>query len=113
MELQVCNSATVTEPDSIQVTATVTDASCATCCDGDIQLIVTGGTPPYLVVFSSPSPYCPGNYNYCVLDYNNCSYCDSAEVSFYYFLSMKIIIQHLLCYIPTQQQEALLLCLLQ
>jgi hypothetical protein len=78
----VCNSATVTEPAPIQVTETITDASCATCCDGDIQLIVTGATPPYLVVFSSPSPYCPGNYNYCVLDYNNCSYCDSAEVSF-------------------------------
>ncbi|MFL3662785.1 MAG: T9SS type A sorting domain-containing protein [Flavobacteriales bacterium] len=78
---------TVPQPAPIQVSEIVTDASCASCCDGDIQLTVTGGTPPYLVVFSSPSPYCPGSYNYCVLDNNNCSFCDSATVSFTTFIN--------------------------
>ncbi len=83
----VCDSAIAPQPAPIQVSEIVTDASCASCCDGDIQLTVTGGTPPYLVVFSSPSPYCTGSYNYCVLDNNNCSFCDSATVSFTTFIN--------------------------
>ena len=76
---------TVPQPDSLLVFESVTDASCAGCCDGNIVLTPTGGSPPYTYVFTPSNPpgtFCPGNYSYCVIDTNGCSTCDTAEVSF-------------------------------
>ncbi len=82
-----CNTVIVNGPPPIQVFASITNASCPTCCDGDILLNPSGGSAPFVINYTSgptPSPnaYCSGTYNYCVTDANGCSYCDSATVSF-------------------------------
>ncbi|MFZ5553290.1 MAG: T9SS type A sorting domain-containing protein [Bacteroidota bacterium] len=87
----VCTTFVLTAPDPLIVTDTVTNASCATCCDGNIQLTVTGGTIPYTIDYTpAPNPFpgnfCPGNYNYCITDGNGCTVCDSATVTFTAFL---------------------------
>lgn len=81
----VCQSVTVAEPAEIQVFENVTDASCPSCCDGDIQLFPTGGVAPYWYQFTpsgSSINLCPGIYNWCVTDGNGCSTCDTVVVSF-------------------------------
>ena len=81
----VCQSATVLEPAEIQVFENVTDASCPSCCDGEIVLFPSGGSAPYLYQFTpsgSSNNLCPGTYNWCVTDGNGCSTCDTVVVSF-------------------------------
>lgn len=87
---------TVTQPDSLLVFASVTDASCAGCCDGSIVLTPTGGTPPYNYTLSDSlgfpifPPYtnlCPSTYNWCVSDMNGCITCDTVVVSFATFIN--------------------------
>ena len=81
----VCQSATVLEPAEIQVFENVTDASCPSCCDGEIVLFPSGGSPPYWYQFTpsgSSNNLCPDTYNWCVTDVNGCSTCDTVVVSF-------------------------------
>ena len=81
----VCDTATVLEPAEIQVIENVTNASCPSCCDGEIVLFPSGGTPSYNYVFTpsgSPINLCPGTYSYCVTDMNGCTTCDTVVVSF-------------------------------
>lgn len=81
----VCQSATVLELAEIQVTENVTDASCPSCCDGEIVLFPSGGSPPYWYQFTpsgSSNNLCPDTYNWCVTDVNGCSTCDTVVVSF-------------------------------
>lgn len=86
-----CDTATVLEPAKIQVSENITDASCSTCCDGEIDLFATGGTPLYTYTLSDSSgfsfffPYsnlCPSTYNWCVSDANGCITCDTLVLSF-------------------------------
>lgn len=80
-----CDTATVLAPTEIQVTENVTDASCPTCCDGEIELLPIGGVGAYNYVFTpggSSINLCPDTYNYCVIDMNGCSTCDTVVVSF-------------------------------
>lgn len=65
----------------------ITDASCSTCCDGDIQINPSGGTAPYTFTYSPgptpvPNNFCSDEYYFCVTDANGCETCDSATVSF-------------------------------
>lgn len=39
---------TITEPDPIQISGIVRNTSCGGCSDGQVDLIVQGGTPPYV-----------------------------------------------------------------
>lgn len=79
--------AVVNEPPLIQITEVISDVSCSTCCDGNFQLNLIGGTAPYSISYSggySPpqGDLCQGIYNYCVTDESGCSTCDSVLVSF-------------------------------
>lgn len=84
---EVCRTVEIEEPDdSLQTLATASDASCPTCCDGNVELSPSGGTAPYSISFTlghipPVDNYCPGMYHYCVTDSLGCSFCDSIMVS--------------------------------
>ena len=81
----ICAIETITEPTPLVVTDTVINATCPTCNDGEIQLNVIGGTQPYLYSWSptgNGTNLPIGTYDYCVTDFNGCTTCDSATVSF-------------------------------
>lgn len=77
-----CNdtaTATVLEPDSITLTAVVTDVSCPGASDGAIDITVMGGTPPYTYLWSPGgqttedlSNIPSGSYSVVVTDANGC-----------------------------------------
>ena len=77
----VCHTITVTESSPILVTESITQASCASCCDGISQLQISGGSPPYSTVYTN-TPSCPGVYSYTVTDNNACMYVDSILISY-------------------------------
>lgn len=74
----------VTTPPPMQVTEQVTYPGCSTCCDGNVNLNINGGTPVYTYSWTPTYPgagnFCPGTYNYCVTDANGCSVCDTVVV---------------------------------
>jgi len=75
----------VTEPDSLIVTLTSTDATCQGCNDGTLSTTVTGGTPPYNYFFTplgtDTNQVSAGTYYLCVTDAHACLSCDSTIVS--------------------------------
>lgn len=77
-----CSTAIVNEPTPIQVNELVTQASCVSCCDGNVQIQVSGGTPAYAINYSPATPSCPGTYSYNVTDAKGCTYYDSVLVSY-------------------------------
>jgi type IX secretion system substrate protein/SprB-like repeat protein/galactose oxidase-like protein len=76
------------QPSQILLAITHSDASCSTCADGSASVGVGGGTPPFSYSWSNggsqvfQTNLLPGIYAVCVTDSNNCSQCDSVEVSF-------------------------------
>lgn len=70
-------STTITEPDSISITASITNASCGTP-DGAIELILSGGTSPYTFLWSNGAStqnitnVAAGEYVVTVTDDNEC-----------------------------------------
>lgn len=80
-------SYTVSAPNPLQLSATVTDASCLSMLDGAIDLTVTGGTVPYGYVWSSghlaqdPAGLSANTYTVIVTDANLCTASISAQVN--------------------------------
>lgn len=76
----------LTQPDSLQVAFAVTKASCMTCEDGEIQLVVAGGEPPYQFMWSNGAQskniggLAPGTYTLSVTDANDCLTIYTTEV---------------------------------
>lgn len=79
---------TLVNPQAVDFDLQVTDASCATCADGEILPINLQGTSPYAYQWAhgptNPNlvGLMPGWYTLTITDDNNCSHTDSAEVSF-------------------------------
>lgn len=75
-------TATVTNPQPLNVSLNVNDVSCAGGCDGSIVVNFTGGTAPYDMTWSPEpaegqgTPYasglCPGSYNLNITDDDGC-----------------------------------------
>lgn len=74
-------SVTITQPDVLSYTTSVTPASCSGDCDGEIQIVATGGTMPYqyssnngMLFDTNPtiSGICAGVVNLVVKDDNGC-----------------------------------------
>ena len=73
---------TIISPPAIDVQGTVTDATCATGCDGAIDLVITGGTLPLTITWSPAPPVgqgtpnvsglCPGPWQVTVADAAGC-----------------------------------------
>lgn len=70
---------TVTEPTALSLSQTVgTAASCFGFCDGGLEVVPSGGTPPYTLLWSTGGQsevldsLCAGNYGLTVVDANGC-----------------------------------------
>ncbi|MDD3877982.1 MAG: PKD domain-containing protein [Bacteroidales bacterium] len=71
----------LTQPTQLQMTFTASDALCFNSCDGQAEVIATGGTTPYSYTwsptgtggnFSSLNTLCAGTYQMQLKDSNNC-----------------------------------------
>ncbi|MBU0764834.1 MAG: T9SS type A sorting domain-containing protein [Bacteroidetes bacterium] len=98
-----CSDPACTYVDSsncgMTVTVSVTDPSCDTCCDGIVTPTVSGGTPPYLYIWSTgdtqtnANGLCGGLYWLTVCDNSMCCVTTQADVGsdagctswFYYY----------------------------
>jgi hypothetical protein len=88
------NGCTITAVNSTNLSTTplyyvptIQQASCATCCNGSIDIDFFGGTPPYTITYPNgswpqPGNFCAGTYYYCVTDSAGCGWCDSLNISF-------------------------------
>lgn len=80
-------SVTITEPPLLVATASSTDASCNSVCDGSASIIVTGGTGPYTYSWcdgttgSSGINFCPGSCPVTVTDANGCQAIDTVVIN--------------------------------
>ncbi len=77
---QKLDTFTVVEPAPLTLTLTTTDASCFNTCDGTAQVLPSGGTPPYSVLWSTGDTtaavtgLCAGqSYGVTVTDSTGCS----------------------------------------
>jgi large repetitive protein len=81
-------SVTITEPLPMSVESSVTPASCPDSDDGSISLSVTGGSSPFIVLWSDGSSgmnlsdVAPGTYTAVVTDKNNCGESVTVNVEF-------------------------------
>ncbi len=74
-------SVTINTAPPIDISGTVTPASCFDACDGMVELSVSGGTAPYTYVWDDPvnqttstaTNLCAGDYNVTVTDSNDCT----------------------------------------
>ena len=83
-----CNASacvTISEPPPLNIDTQITPISCNGICDGQINAVITGGTPSYSLSWSngSNSPFisnlCPGNYTLNIIDNAGCK--DSVRVT--------------------------------
>src|SRR5690606_36338858 len=73
----------ITEPDTVSATIDVTPISCNAACDGVIDIVPAGGTPPYTIVWSPVPPggqgiftatdLCAGVWSITITDPAGCS----------------------------------------
>jgi len=77
----------LTQPAEINVNFTVTDETCHNYCDGEIEAVVTGGTPGYTYNWSNTSAaalndnLCTGMYMLTVTDNNGCESVSSTSLN--------------------------------
>ncbi len=84
---------TITQPDAISVSETLTNVSCNGLSDGTAILYITGGTPGYLEDWgtNNPSTLSSGIFSYTVTDTNSCVYTNSISISEPNVLSSSVI----------------------
>jgi gliding motility-associated-like protein len=82
--------AVIGQPSEVTSATSSTDAYCNGACIGTASISLSGGTPPYSVVWNDPqnqntvtaTGLCPGWYTAVVTDVNGCPVTDSVEVVF-------------------------------
>ncbi|PCH64719.1 MAG: hypothetical protein COC01_10670, partial [Bacteroidetes bacterium] len=80
-------TAVVTQPTDLSVTATITDVSCNGTCDGEIDITASGGTPGYTYSWSNSATsqdvnsLCQGSYGVTITDANGCVEIASSNIS--------------------------------
>jgi len=84
-----CATTQVTQPPVFSLSSTVTAASCATCCNGGVNVSGSGGTAPYsYTVFPGNmtnssgtfSNMCAGAYSVCASDNGCCTTCIGGSI---------------------------------
>ena len=85
---QFSSTVSVSEPDSLSVTASVTNASCFGSANGSVSLTISGGTNPYStswqpgnITGSSINNLSQGTYSALITDNNGCTKTVSAIIS--------------------------------
>lgn len=101
-----CNtfqSVTVTEPSALSITLAATQPSCAGVNNGNIELIVSGGTYPFTYLWSNGSQsedlfgIAPGTYSVVVTDANGCTANASTSISYPTALSTSLSLTNVTC----------------
>jgi hypothetical protein len=75
----VFQTVVITEPPSLNMTATVTHVSCFNMCDGSASVVVSGGYLPFSYLWSNGETtstitnLCAGTYTCTVIDLNGCT----------------------------------------
>lgn len=87
---QITGTEIVSEPTQLVLdSASITDATCKSSCDGEIQLSVSGGTAPYFYNWAQgvaginddlAIQLCAGTYNFMIEDDNGCQISNNAFV---------------------------------
>ena len=90
---------TIAEPQPITVDLMVTPTSCPDSEDGAISLEISGGTSPFIILWSdgitgsNRTGLTPGSYTAIITDQNNCGETVTAEVDFSYSFGCLVIPQ--------------------
>lgn len=78
----------ITEPDEFSATATTTDASCFSFCDGNVTYEVVGGTTPYVFAGTeigggnvNLNALCAGEFAIVITDDNDCELHDTITIA--------------------------------
>jgi len=86
--VEVIDSYTLTEPDALSVTTSVTNVKCNNGSDGAIDMTITGGTTPYTVQWNDNATtmedrteLAQGEYFYTIEDANTCQVNGSVTIS--------------------------------
>ncbi|HET6245491.1 MAG: T9SS type A sorting domain-containing protein [Bacteroidetes bacterium] len=81
-------SSSVTNSGAFTLSGNVINASCASSCDGSIEVTVSGGTPPFTYLWTpsgntvpTMQGLCPGNYSITVTDNSGCQNAQSFTVN--------------------------------
>lgn len=96
-------TATVAQPDPVVIKTTVTPVSCYGKKDASIQLDITGGMPPYKIVWNNLANgtvltnLAPGTYSVQVTDSFNCQKSASATIAEANF-SIKPVVKQITCF---------------
>ncbi len=78
LECSVVEQITLSQPSALNDSVLVTNATCATCNDGIVVVILQGGTPPYTyqwsdgIISNFRSAVSPGNFTVIVADSSGC-----------------------------------------
>ena len=78
------NQVIVSSVSDIEVVELVNDASCDGFCDGDVNLFISNGVPPYQVLWQNgvqANSLCAGVYTYQITDNLSCVFSDTVAVS--------------------------------
>ena len=101
-----CNtfqSITITEPSDLSVTLAATQPLCNGGNDGNIELIVSGGTYPYSYNWSNGAQsedlfgIAPGNYSVIITDANNCTNSQNTSITYPNALNTSVSLTNVTC----------------
>jgi len=73
----------ISEPDAIQIDATISPVSCNGDDDGEISIVISGGNAPYNIDWQGQDPFnmSAGSYPVIVTDANSCLFTTNVEVN--------------------------------
>lgn len=102
-----CNtfqSITITQPSPLSVTLAATQPSCANVNNGNIELIVTGGTYPFSFNWSNGAQsedlfgIAPGNYSVNITDDNGCTNSQNTNISYPAAMTSSVSLTNVTCH---------------
>lgn len=102
-----CNtfqSISISQPSPLSVTLAATQPSCADVNDGNIELIVSGGTYPFTFNWSNGAQtedlfgIAPGNYSVTITDDNGCTEFENTGITFPTSITSSVTLDNVTCH---------------